>query len=56
MLPVWRTIEGGAFPGRIKTALNLLGLEVGNARSPILKTDEASENRIREAMRENGFL
>jgi len=56
MLPVWRTIEGGAFPGRIKTALNLRGVGVGNARSPILPTDAAVEERIRQAMCENGFL
>lgn len=56
MLPVWRTIEGGAFPGRIKTALKLKGVAIGNARSPILKTDAATEARIAAALKENGFI
>ena len=55
MLPVWRKIEGGAFPGRIKTALNLKGANVGIARSPILKTNAVAEKAILEAMKANGF-
>lgn len=55
MLPVWRKIEGGAFPGRIKTALNLKGANVGIARSPILKTNVVAEKAILEAMKANGF-
>lgn len=56
MLPVWRAIEGGAFPGRLKTALRIKGIEVGDARSPILPTDGDTEARIRERMRQNGFI
>lgn len=56
MLPVWRAIEGKAFPGRLKTALKLMGITVGNARHPILPTEEWAAVSIRCALQQNGFI
>lgn len=56
MLPVWRAIEGGAFPGRIKTALQLMGIDVGHARSPILPTDRYTQDKILRELKKSGFI
>jgi 4-hydroxy-tetrahydrodipicolinate synthase len=56
MLPVWRKIEGGAFPGKIKAALNLLGRNVGKARRPILEPSVEEIKTLAEALRESGFI
>jgi dihydrodipicolinate synthase/N-acetylneuraminate lyase len=56
ILPVWRTIEGRAFPGRIKAALNLLGRNVGKARKPILETTGIELENIKRALIQSSFL
>jgi 4-hydroxy-tetrahydrodipicolinate synthase len=56
MLPVWRKIEGGAFPGKIKAALNLLGRNVGKARRPILEPSAEETAALTAALRGSGFL
>jgi dihydrodipicolinate synthase/N-acetylneuraminate lyase len=56
MLPVWRAIEGGAFPGKIKAALALIGRNVGHARQPIQKPDEAELAALREALQQSNFI
>lgn len=56
MLPVWRKIEGGAFPGKIKAALKLVGRDVGHARQPIQPPTEQEWNELREALTASGFI
>ena len=56
ILPVWRILEGQTFPGRLKAALALLGIEAGLPRKPLEMPDEAEVGRIRQALLANGFL
>jgi dihydrodipicolinate synthase/N-acetylneuraminate lyase len=56
ILPVWRKIEGGAFPGKIKAALKLMGRPVGQARSPILDATPDEYTELREALGRSGFI
>ena len=57
MLPVWRQIEGGAFPGRLKTAMKLKGITTaGYPRAPMTEADEATAGRIESALRAGGFI
>jgi dihydrodipicolinate synthase/N-acetylneuraminate lyase len=56
VLPVWRAIEGVAFPGRLKTALNIIGIPVGHARKPILKTNKSAYELIKKRLFEAGFI
>ena len=56
VLPVWRKIEGDAFPGKIKAAINLTGRKVGKGRSPILELPEQELRELREEMIRSGFL
>jgi dihydrodipicolinate synthase/N-acetylneuraminate lyase len=56
MLPVWRTIEGGAFPGKIKAALKLIGRDVGVARQPIQPPTENEWNELSHALKTGHFL
>lgn len=57
IMPVWRQIEGKAFPGRLKAALSLRGIKTaGFPRRPILPCDEQTVDRIRDAMMKNNLL
>jgi 4-hydroxy-tetrahydrodipicolinate synthase len=56
ILPIWRKIEGGAFPGKIKAVLKLLGRNVGKARSPILEPTPAELLELRTELTNAGFL
>jgi 4-hydroxy-tetrahydrodipicolinate synthase len=56
MLPVWRKIEGGAFPGKIKAALKLIGRDVGTARQPIQPPTDEEWNELREALEASSCL
>lgn len=57
MLPVWRRIEGGAFPGRLKTALKLKGIaSAGFPRAPIMESDKKTAEGIENALRDGGFI
>lgn len=56
MLPVWRKIEGGAFPGKIKAALKLVGRDAGWARQPIQPPTEREWNELRDALTASGLL
>lgn len=57
MLPVWREVEGKAFPGRLKMAMRRKG--IANARlprAPIVPYDDETEARIEAALRYGGFI
>ena len=56
ILPVWRKIEGGAFPGRMKAVLNLLGRKVGKARSPILAPTAPEMKELENLLKKYGFI
>lgn len=56
MLPVWRCIEGGAFPGKIKATLSLIGRPVGKARKPILEPDDHELADLKSALAASGFM
>ena len=56
ILPVWRKIEGGAFPGKIKATLNLMGRNVGLARSPIMPINENEIKQLSEELKKSKFL
>jgi dihydrodipicolinate synthase/N-acetylneuraminate lyase len=56
MLPVWRKIEGKAFPGKIKAALNLMGRRVGIARSPIGEPSKKVIDEIRQKLGKQNFI
>lgn len=56
LLPVWRKIEGRAFPGKLKATLNLLGRNVGAARSPVLEPPPHQREAIEATLQEAGFL
>jgi len=56
ILPVWRKIEGGAFPGKIKAALKLMGRDVGKARHPILEPSEKELHELKEALIKSKFI
>jgi len=56
VLPIWRKIEGDAFPGKIKAAINLTGRRVGKARSPILEPSALELEQLRQEMAKSGLL
>lgn len=57
MMPVWRKIEGKAFPARLKTALALRGIATaGLPRRPLLPCADEVKESIRTAMLEGGLL
>ena len=56
ILPVFRKIEGKAFPGKIKAALYMLGRNVGKARSPILEPTQSELHEMRTELANAGFL
>jgi 4-hydroxy-tetrahydrodipicolinate synthase len=52
LYPVWQVIKGPQFQRRVKEAINILGRDVGIAKSPISKaTNEESEEIRREVMK-----
>lgn len=56
MLPVWRKIEGTAFPGKIKAVLNLMGRKVGIARSPVGEPAKKVIDEIRQELLKQNFI
>ena len=56
ILPVWREIEGKAFPGKIKAALNMMGRPVGFARKPILPLNEVENKKIMDELQKSKFI
>jgi len=56
MLPVWRKIEGKAFPGKIKAALNLMGRNVGIARNPVGEPAKKVIDEIRQELLKQNFI
>lgn len=57
MLPVWRQIEGSAFPGRLKTAMKLKGIATaGHPRAPIMESDKQTAEKIKNALCDGGFI
>ena len=56
ILPVFRRIEGKAFPGRLKATMSLIGRDVGSARSPIMKPSSAEMLEIGTTLANSGFL
>ncbi|MDB5055337.1 MAG: Dihydrodipicolinate synthase family protein [Bacilli bacterium] len=56
LLPIWRAIQGPDMPYLAKTAIKMLGREVGIARSPIMPPTEEKKNQIRQRLVEAGFL
>lgn len=43
-------------PGPVKTALNLIGKEVGQLRLPLVDMEEPTLARLKNALREYGLL
>lgn len=57
MQPVWREVEGPAFPGRLKMAMRRKGIvSAGYPRSPIEASVPETEERIEAALRKGGFI
>ena len=56
MLPVWRAIHAPNMSARTKTALELQGRKVGQARHPILPVTEDERQLIASALNEAGVL
>jgi len=56
ILPVWRSIEGPGFPGRIKYAMSLLGRSAGKPRAPFNWPGPEDARLIENAMLEGKLL
>jgi 4-hydroxy-tetrahydrodipicolinate synthase len=56
ILPVWRTIQGELFPGKIKYAMSLLGRAAGQPRAPFRWPEGEEARKIEEGLRRSGFL
>lgn len=51
ILPVWRRLEGGDFPAKIKAALRILGRDAGMARSPLMEPPAEEMEEMMDAIR-----
>ncbi|HWL64653.1 MAG TPA: 4-hydroxy-tetrahydrodipicolinate synthase [Actinomycetota bacterium] len=54
--PLFQTIMGGASPIPVKAALNMIGVEVGPPRLPLVEATDAEKKVIRAALESSGLV
>lgn len=50
IFPIWKVVRGPQFPARVKTALSILGRELGDSRSPSSPVPPAVREALEEAL------